>query len=72
MVFLGNEVHAECAAGLADGAVFLEVREAPYAGTEFLAEVLEPPGVLEGLARGDGGSAQDDGVLFAEVVGGGH
>ena len=72
MVFLGDAREIECAAGLADRAFFLEVREAPYAGTEFLAEVLEPPSVFEGLAGGDGCSAEDDGVLFAEVVGGEH
>ena len=72
MVFLGYTREIEGAAGLADRAIFLEVREAPDAGAEFLAERLEPPGVFEGLAGGDGGSAEDDGVLFAEVVGGGH
>ena len=72
MVFLGYTREIEGAAGLADRAIFLEVREAPDAGAEFLAERLEPPGVFEGLAGGDGCSAEDDGVLLAEVVGGEH
>ena len=69
---LGYTREIEGAAGLADGAVFLEVGELPYAGSELLAERLEPPSVFECLARGDGCSAENDGVLFAEVISGGH
>ena len=62
----------ECAARFTDRAVGLEVREAVNTGMQVGTERLEPPCVLECLALRERCPAQDDGVLFLEIISGAH
>ena len=72
MPVFGDERHIERAACFTDGAVSFEIGEAPDAGAEFVAEVLEVPRVFERTAVADGLTFEDDGVFPLEIIGGEH
>ena len=70
--FLRDEGHIERATCFTDAAFLLEIGEAPYAGAEFGAEILEIPRVFERTAVVDGLTFEDDGILPLEIIGGEH